>query len=257
MSVVAKTVFRPGSTVFFFLAFTMSLACAEAPPGPLPASSSPDASAPVPGKPGAPSPDAPRTRKLAGTWHLNLDESDDPFKKLQQAHGAGGGHGGHHGGGSMGGGWPGGGGMGGGRGGMGGGGRGGSQDSDSEVQKMHLFVEPSRELEITQKEPEIDIIDDDTRSFSLYTDNRKLEKSKDATRQELLAKWEEFRLVAEGKDPRGNKYERCYEVLEGNQQLRETLFLKVGQNHTEVSIRYIYDFVPPGRPQPMRPQSSH
>src|SRR6478735_8907494 len=137
MSVVAKTVFRPGSTVFFF-AFTISLACAQAPPGPLPASSSPDASAPVSGKPGAPSPDAPRTRKLAGTWRLNLDESDDPFKKLQQAHGTGGGHGGHHGGGSMGGGWPGGGGMGGGRGGMGGGGRGGSQDSNSEVQKMHL-----------------------------------------------------------------------------------------------------------------------
>jgi len=45
----------------------------------------------------------------------------------------------------------------------------------------------------------------------------------------------------EGKDPRGNKYERSYEVLEGNQQLRETLSFKVGRNNTPVSIRYVYD----------------
>ena len=35
--------------------------------------------------------------------------------------------------------------------------------------------------------------------------------------------------MAEGKDPRGNKYERSYEVLDGNQQLREMLLLKVGR----------------------------
>ena len=85
------------------------------------------------------------------------------------------------------------------------------------------------------------LADDDDRKFAFYTDSRKVEKSKDPTHQDFDAKWEEYRLVAEGKDPRGNKYERSYEVLQGNRQLRETFLLKVGRNNTEVSIRYVYD----------------
>ena len=142
----------------------------------------------------------------------------------------------------MGGGWP-----GGGIGGHGGyGGRGQSDtQSDSDRAKMHQFLEPSRELTIAQKEPEIDVAEDADRKFALYTDNRKIEKSKDQTHQEFAAKWEEFRLIAEGKDPRGKKYQRTYEVLQGNQQLRETLLLKFGRNDTEISIRYVYDLVSP------------
>ena len=148
----------------------------------------------------------------------------------------------------MGGGWPGGGmggrgGMGGGRGGQGGG------ESDSDREKMHIFVEPARELNISQKDPEIDLSDDADRKMALYTDGRKLEKSKDPNRQEMVAKWENYRLIAEGKDPRGNKYERSYEVLDGNQQLRETLYLKVGRNQTEITIRYVYDLASPPNSQ--------
>jgi len=141
----------------------------------------------------------------------------------------------------------------GGRGGMGGGGRGGQSDSDRE--KMHLFLEPAQQLTITQKEPEIDVADDSDRQFAFYTDDRKVEKSKDASHQELNAKWQEYRLVAEGKDPKGNKYERSYEVLDGNQQLRETFLLKVGRSGTEVSIRYVYDLVSP--PAKAQQQTAH
>jgi hypothetical protein len=188
---------------------------------------------------------------LAGRWRLNLDESDDPGEKLQQARGSNGAGqgGGRRGGGGMGGGWPGGGGMGG-RGGVGGGGGMGGGESDSDRQKMQLFLQPANQLTIAQKEPEIDVADDDDRKYALYTDNRKIEKSKDATHQDFDAKWDGFRLVAEGKDPRGNKYERSYEVLEGNRQLRETLLLKVGRNNAEVSIRYVYDLAARARPQP-------
>jgi hypothetical protein len=185
----------------------------------------------------------PRTKVLAGTWRLNQDESDDPAKKMQQARGSDRGSGGTRRGGGMGGGWPGGGGMGG-HGGYGGRPQGGSE-SDSDRQKMHIFLEPARELTITQKDPEIEVSDDSDRKFALYTDNRKIEKSKDQNHQEFAAKWDEYRIVAEGKDPRGNKYERSYEVLEGNRQLRETLYLKVGRSNTEVSIRYVYDLVSP------------
>jgi len=180
----------------------------------------------------------PRIKNLAGTWKLNTDDSDDPRKKLQQAHGSGRGQGGGRPSGGMGGGWP---GMGG-HGGYGGG-RQGSGESDEDRQKMQIFLQPAQLLNIYQKDPQIDIRDDSDRKFTAFTDGRKVEKSKDAGNQQMDAKWDEYRLVMEGKDPRGNKYERSYEVLEGNQQLRETLFLKVGRNNTEISIRYIYDLV--------------
>jgi hypothetical protein len=70
----------------------------QAPPGPLPQTAPQDGSTAAPVK--APIPDLPRTKVLAGTWRLNLDESDDPMKKLQQARGSGNGGqgGGRHGG---------------------------------------------------------------------------------------------------------------------------------------------------------------
>lgn len=221
---------------------------AQAPPGPLPGAPTQEGPSAVPAAKGAPEANVPRIKNLAGIWKLNLDESDDPAKKLQQASTSNGGYGGpRRGGGGMGGGWPGGGGVGfpgGGSGGRGGyGGRGGESESDR--QKMHIFVEPARELSIVQKEPEIDISGDDANKIAAYTDGRKIEKSKDASNQQMDAKWDEYRLVMEGKDPRGNRYERSYEVLEGNRQLRETLLLKVGRSNTEVSIRYVYDLVSP------------
>lgn len=240
------TIFRPNSLTILAVSILPSLtsALAQAPPGPLPQTAAQDGSTAPPPK--APPPDVPRTKVLAGTWRLNLDESDDPGKKLQQARGSDNGQGGgRRGGGGMGGGWPGGGGMGG-RGGMGGGGRGmGGGESDSDRQKMQLFVQPANQLTVVQKEPEIDVSDDDDRKFAFYTDGRKVEKSKDPSHQDFDANWQEYRLVAEGKDPRGNKYERSYEVLEGNRQLRETILLKVGRNNTEVSIRYVYDLISP------------
>ena len=206
---------------------------AQAPPGPLPGTSSQDSQSAPQAK--APAPDVPRVKNLAGTWKLNTDDSDDPQKKLQQAHGGHGQGGARPRVGIGGGGWPGGGGY---------GGRRGSGESDEERQKMHLFVQPAQNLSIAQKDREIDISDDSDRKVTAFTDGRKVEKSKDASNQQFDARWDEYRLTMEGKDPRGNKYERSYEVLEGNQQLRETLFLKVGRNNTEISIRYIYDLVP-------------
>src|SRR5258708_24662608 len=106
----------------FFPLLSVTNARGQAPPGPLPQTPAQDGSTAPPPK--APPPDVPRTKVLAGTWRLNLDESDDPGKKLQQARGSdsSGQGGGRRDGGGMGGGGPGGGGMGGG-GGVGGGAR--------------------------------------------------------------------------------------------------------------------------------------
>src|ERR1700692_2119185 len=105
----------------FIAACPLANVWAQSPAGPLPQTASQDGSAPA-AQTTAPRPDVPRTKILAGTWRLNLDESDDPAKRMQQARGSDGNgqYGGRRGGG-MGGGWPGGGGLGG-RGGMGGGG---------------------------------------------------------------------------------------------------------------------------------------
>src|ERR1700739_164807 len=167
MRSTALHLFRPESliTLVFFTLLRVANARAQAPPGPLPQTPAQDGSTAP--SPKAPSPDLPRRKVLSGTWRLNLDESDDPGKKLQQARGSdnSGQGGGRRGGGGMGGGWPGG-GMGG-RGGMGGGGRGmGGGESDSDRQKMQLFVQPANQLTVAQKEPEIDVSDDEDRKFS-------------------------------------------------------------------------------------------
>ena len=238
MNIASTTIRRsPAITLLAALAiFTSARSSAQAPPGPLPQAAAQDAS--VNAQTTAPRPGGPRTKSLAGIWRLNQEESDDPAKKLQQARGSDRGSGSGRRGGV---------GMGGGMGGHGGyGGRGpGDTQSDADRAKMHQFLEPSRELGIAQKEPEIDVAEDADRKLALYTDNRKIAKSKDQTHQEFAAKWEEFRLIAEGQDPRGKKYQRSYEVLEGNQQLRETLLVKFGRNDTEISIRYVYDLVSP------------
>jgi hypothetical protein len=47
--------------------------------------------------------------------------------------------------------------------------------------------------------------------------------------------------VADFKGPDGNKIERTIEVLDGNQQLRETIHFTTGRSQREVYLRYVYD----------------
>ena len=68
-----------------------------------------------------------------------------------------------------------------------------------------------------------------------------MKKSKDADNQEFDATWQEYRLVADFKGPDGNKIERTFEVLSGNQQLRETIHFTTGRSQREVYLRYVYD----------------
>jgi hypothetical protein len=190
--------FRIGCVAAFVLvSFSLSSKTrAQAPPGPLPGAASQDSSTTVPAR--ASAPNVPRIKNIAGIWRLNVDDSDDPRKKLQQARGGGRGHGGGRAGGGMGGGWP-----GGGHGGYGGRGAAGGE-SDEDRQKMLLLLQPAQQLTIAQKDPEIDINDDSDRKFTAFTDGRKVEKSKDPSTQQFNAKWDQYRLVMEGKDPRGN-----------------------------------------------------
>jgi len=204
---------------------------AQAPAGPMTQtqSSAPTGPASVTqSSPAQPKANVPRTRILTGSWKLNKDESTQPKKRDNDS-------GGQRGGGRSGGGWP-----GGGRGGYGGGMHRGGM-SDEERKEMQELMRPSETLDFAQDGATIKMTDDFDRHRTFYTDGRKIKKSKDADNQEFDATWQDYRLVADFKGPDGNKIERTFEVLEGNQQLRETIHFTTGRSQREVYLRFVYD----------------
>jgi len=239
-----------GSFLFLSAARLLWLAApaslrAQAAAGPLPQVQSQD---PPPTQAKVQSPqDLTRTKNIAGSWKLNRDESDDARKKMQEARGGGNG-GGNNGGNSGNGPFGGRGGMGGGRGGYGGGrSRGGESDEDRA--RMQELISPASSITIVQKEPEIDLTDDQNRKRAFFTDGRKLQKpKKDSNYEELAAKWDEYLLTIEEKGPHG-KIQRTFESAPGGQQLYETVSLTIGRNNTSLFLRYVYDLAPPASPQ--------
>jgi hypothetical protein len=208
---------------------------AQAPPGPLPQVQSQD---PPPVAKPVPPPVKPRT-SIFGAWILNRDDSDDPRQKMQQARGSSDSGGRSRGG--MGGGYP------GGMGGHGGyGGRGGSRsgESDGDREKTQAFIAPANSLSLAQKDAEVDVTDDQYRKLAIFTDGRKLQKSKDLSNQEIAAQWKDKSLVTEEKNPRGGKMSRTYELSLDGTQLYETLHLTAGRDNKSVGIRYVYDQPP-------------
>jgi hypothetical protein len=205
---------------------------AQAPPGPLAPAPSQDPApvvAPQPKK----APVQPRT-SILGNWTLNRDDSDDPRDKMQQARGSGGNRGNSR----MGVGFP-----GGGIGGPYGGRRGGSNESDADREKMAELMSASRVLTLAEatKDVEVDVFDDQQRKRALFTDGRKVEKSKDQNYQEISAHWDGKRLVTDEKNPTGGKMSRSFELSYDGTQMYETLHLTEGRSNTPVVIRYVYD----------------
>jgi hypothetical protein len=202
----------------------------------------------------------PRT-SIAGAWKLNTDDSDDGRKKVQQAqsknqgNGGNGGNGGNPrvgGGGSP---YP---GQGGGNPypGQGGGGNGGgarrggpNQPSDMDPGTLRDLTDPPETLSIVQKDTkgvEVDLTDDRTRKFALFTDGRKIEKSKDDMYQEIAAKWDGRSLVTDEKTPRGGNFSRTFDLAPNGQQLYETVRMDAiayggAKSGPQVYIQYVYD----------------
>jgi hypothetical protein len=108
---------------------------------------------------------------------------------------------------------------------------------------MQEVVNPSRALTVAEakKDVEIDVFDDQQRKTAMFTDGRKLEKTKDNTTQEIAAHWDGNRLVTDEKTPKGQKMSRTYELSYDSTQLYETLRLTRGRSNSQVSIRYVYD----------------
>jgi len=225
-----------------FLAFGFSCAAAltiagsiyaQAPPGPLPGAQ-PQLSPSSTANPQNQQTRAEARTSILGQWKLNLEESDDPRKKIEDARtskgsgsrgGSGvsiagfpiGGHGGN---------------------------RGGESDVDRE--RMQSAIMAANSLTFAQKnpkDPEVDSIDDQNRKRALFTDGRKLQKtdSKDDSYQEIAAHWDGSRLVTDEKSPHGGKMSRTFELSYDGMQLYETLRLTTGRSNTPLNVRYVYD----------------
>jgi hypothetical protein len=211
---------------------------AQAPPGPL--TGAPSQDAPPPARPVVQKPAVQPRTSIFGEWQLNRDDSDDPQRKMQEAQQSrSNGNGGYGGGGPRVG-FPG--------GGMGGGGLGGRRQgqpsmSDDERQKMQELVNPANRMTVTEavKNTQVDVTDDQQRKLTLYTDGRKIQKSKDTTNEEVAAHWDGKQLATDEKSPRGNKMSRTYELSYDGKQLYETLHMTQGRSGTPLLIRYVYD----------------
>jgi hypothetical protein len=225
-------------------------AFAQSAPGPLtpppqPASSE-DAPPPAPKRVQV----APR-KTFAGDWQLNKDESDDPHRKVQQAHGTSSNT--NNGPRMGGGGWPGGGWPGGGYGGNRGNRPPQGDPGASEKEKMQELVDPSIRLNVEQKEPkapEITFTGDQSHKIILYTDGRTLDKPKDKKEQQqgpeqLLAHWDGNKLVADEPVGKNGTMTRSYELSPDGLQLFEDVHLNLGKKNTDVTIHYVYDAVNP------------
>lgn len=170
---------------------------------------------------------------LWGNWTLNVAKSDDPRKKMGQSDkGNGSGNGPT---------WHGGVGYPGGRGGYPGHGRGYPRESNADRNRTDDLVFPQNSLSLARKDAEIDLTDDEDRKRVLYTDGRKLQKSKDDKYKELAAHWDASRLVTGEKGPYGLKIQRSFEISPNGQQLYETLAIDRGGTGGFVLIRYIFD----------------
>ena len=238
------------SHIFLFAGFLATVGAvgvrplyAQAPPGPMLATTPQPSSMPdtrqQPQKP-----EVQARTSIFGGWQFNPDDSDDARKKMQDARGADR-RGGQGGGGCMRvGGIP-------GMGGYGGHRRGQENESDQDREKMQALLAPAKSLKVSsqntsQKDPEIDVTDDQSRKLAVFTDGRKLQKSKDEKYQEITAHWDGAQLVTDEKNPRGGKMSRTYELSPDGKELYETLHLTVGRSNTPVVIRYAFDPVSTG-----------
>jgi hypothetical protein len=122
-------------------------------------------------------------------------------------------------------------------------GNGGGNESDAERQQMQQVLAPTNALTVAEakKDVEIDVFDDQQRKTAIFTDGRKLQKTKDSTTQEIAAHWDGNRLVTDEKTPKGQKMSRTYELSYDGTQLYETLRVAHGRSDSQVSIRYVYD----------------
>ena len=96
-------------------------------------------------------------------------------------------------------------------------------------------------MSFAQTGPEVDLTDENYRKLVFYTDGRKIEKSKDLSRQEIAAHWDGGKLVSDEKSPQGGKMTRTFELSADGQQLSEIVSMENSRSKFPFTLRYVYD----------------
>jgi hypothetical protein len=82
---------------------------------------------------------------------------------------------------------------------------------------------------------------DASRKVVLFTDGRKLQKSKDDSYQEIAAHWSGSQLITDEKSPQGAKMSRTFELAQDGRQFFETIHVDRGRSKGQLVVRYVYD----------------
>jgi hypothetical protein len=158
--------------------------------------------------------------KIAGTWKLNKDQSDDPRKAMQSAgmSGPGGGRGGMGGGGGMGG-----------RGRGGYGGRGGG------------MMNEYNELTIAQSGTAVKISGSSGRVLAQSPTPSDNSKSSEASASAPSGEWQDNKYVVTTQDERGGKTMRTYALSQDGSQLMVATRIDNARFNQPVTFRFVYD----------------
>jgi hypothetical protein len=119
-------------------------------------------------------------------------------------------------------------------------------ETDKERQKRLAEFMPADSLTVQQKDNEFDFIEGDSRKLALYTDGRKLRKSKDDKLQEFDARLDGERLSYDEKRPPRGTITRSFEPSADGRQMLETLEIDNGTFAVPVILKYVYDVAPAG-----------
>jgi hypothetical protein len=178
---------------------------------------------------------------FSGTWKENMDLSDDPREKMQEARSSSGrsGFGGR--GGMGGGGGRGGGGMGGGggrRGGSGGGDTGDSSGDSTSPSRISETIAAQKVLTIVHREPQLLVTDLNGKARTLFTDARKVEEERSEGTAKIQTKWKDKTVVVVTKVASRETTETFERAADGAHLFLTT---KVEGGRLSFSYRRVYD----------------
>jgi hypothetical protein len=114
-----------------------------------------------------------------------------------------------------------------------------------DLEKTLALLRPAMSLAVAVRENEFDLVDEQDHKRALFTDGRKLQKSKSESDQEIAAAWDNTaHLTYDGRGPRGEKITWSFQVSPKTNQLIETISVDNSRIFAPVMIRYVYDPAP-------------
>ena len=123
--------------------------------------------------------------------------------------------------------------------------RGQGNGGDRDDPKLLDVIQPAESLAFDLKTAEVDVTENGGHKLVFYTDGRQLQKTKDATSQEIAAHWDGTRLVSDEKSPEKGKMSRTFELSQDGRQFYETISVETNKSKSPVVLQYVYDMSSP------------